>query len=313
MSTRWLFVSTLFWLFAPVVNTHGTSVHVPEGPLAIATSAVAATPPATSDNGCPSPALSRLTRHKVRAGETVESIANQYNLVPATLLGFNSTLRGRSMPVGREILIPPFNGIRVEVPRGSRWQDVAAAYGVRADVLFEVNGCQRQPQQVFVPGVDWSPGERPTEETYTGFARYPLPAAAPVALTYGWHQNSTTGQARFHSGIDLLAEPGTSVMTVDDGTIAFADGQGNYGNLVVVNHQGGRQTRYAHLDQVSVKVGQVVKAGDSLGTVGSTGRPDSDRTHLHFEVRYNSSAGWVARDPETHLKANPAAQLLRSN
>ena len=267
--------------------------------------------PAIAQEGCLQPTLSRLTRHKVAAGETLESVANQYNLIPATLINLNPGLRGGSLPVGKEILIPPFNGIRVQAPRGSSWQDLAASYGVRADVLYEINGCQAQPQLVFIPGASSPAGGRPTGDRFTGFPAYPLPSEATVALSYGWHQNPNTGQARFHSGIDLLADPGTSVLSVDSGTVAFADQQGSYGNLVVVNHQGGRQTRYAHLGRVSVATGQLVKAGDTLGIVGSTGRPETDSPHLHFEVRYYSSQGWVAQDPEPNLKAKPTARAAR--
>jgi lysostaphin len=72
------------------------------------------------------------------------------------------------------------------------------------------------------------------------------------------------------------------VQTVDAGTVAFASSQGNYGNLVVVNHQGGRQSRYAHLDSVGVTVGQKVKKGELLGTVGSTGKANFQQTASAF-------------------------------
>lgn len=255
-----------------------------------------------TEGACPPPVLSRLTPHQVAPGETLESIAAQYGLIPATLVRLNPSLQSGALPIGKEILIPPFNGARVEVPQGATWQDLADAYGVRADVLFELNGCQRQPQQVFVPGVNWAGSGQSAVDTYTGFARYPLATAAPVILNYGWQQNPNTGAAQFHSGIDLLAQEGSPVLSVDAGTVAFAGQQGSYGNLVVVNHPGGRQTRYAHLSQVSVRTGQQVQPGATLGRVGSTGNPDSDRSHLHFEVRYNSPQGWVAQDPEIHLK-----------
>ena len=172
-------------------------------------------------------------------------------------------------------------------------------------VIYQLNGSQQSPQQVVILGVNGSPGEPQRQDTYTDFAGYPLPSVAPVALSYGWHQNPNTGQATFHSGIDLLADVGTPVLSVDAGIVAFAGEQGGYGNLVVVNHQEGRQTRYAHLQRVSVKAGQQVKTGDTLGTVGATGSPDTDKPHLHFEVRYNSPQGWIAQDPELHLQPKP--------
>ena len=112
----------------------------------------------------------------------------------------------------------------------------------------------------------------------------------------------------FHHGLDLAANPGTPVLAVESGTVAFAGDRGTYGKLGVVNHQGGRQTRYAHLLEVNVTTGQEVKQGDTLGKVGSTGSPDIDKPHLHFEVRYNSPQGWIAQDPEPNLKSRPTAQ-----
>lgn len=246
--------------------------------------------------GCPEPALSRLTRHKVASGETLESIAQKYNLISATLLGMNPALRTGQVTVGSEIVIPPFNGIRIEVSPNQSWQQIAARYKVRADALFEANGCQPVSQFVFVPGVNWSPDAPPSTST-SQFPEYPLPTKATVAMGYGWQINPNTGQVFFHSGIDLLASTGTSVRAVAAGTVAFAGEQGSYGNFVVINHQQGRQTRYAHLQKVSVNTGQTVQPGQVLGTVGTTGEPTSQEPHLHFEVRYNSSLGWVAEEP----------------
>lgn len=246
--------------------------------------------------GCPQPALSRLTRHKVAPGETLDSIAQKYNLISATLIGINPALRTGQIAVGSEIIIPPFNGIRVEVPPNQSWQQIAAKYKVRADVLFEANGCQPVSQFVFVPGVNWSP-EAPSTSASSQFTEYPLPTKATVTMGYGWQINPNTSQVFFHSGVDLLAPTGTSVRAVGAGTVAFAGEQGSYGNLVVVNHQEGRQTRYAHLQKVSVSTGQRVQPGQVLGTVGITGNPTSAQPHLHFEVRYNSSLGWVAEEP----------------
>ncbi|MGB7441756.1 MAG: M23 family metallopeptidase [Coleofasciculaceae cyanobacterium] len=276
--------------------------------LWLAGSAIGAKANPNAENSCPQPILERLTKHKVVAGETLESIANQYNLIPATLLSLNPNLRGGAVSIGKEILVPPVNGILVRVPTGSSWKDVAQAYGVRADLLFELNGCQNQPQQVFLPGINWSAQGNAAADTYIGFAAYPLPSVAPTGLSYGWYHNSGSEQGIFHPGIDLLAEAGTPVLSVEVGTVAFASQQDVYGNLVVINHPGGRQTRYAHLNSLSVREGQQVQPGDALGVVGSTGAPDLEQPHLHFEVRYNSPLGWVAQDPELHFTNKPTAQ-----
>lgn len=296
-SRRWLLLlSTLLSLVPPV------AIQANPAPLSSNTSGRSVVSnPSNDSRACPQPVLSRLIRRKVAPGETLESIAQQYNLIPVTLMGMNPALREGKVTVGSEIVIPPYNGIRVEVPRGQTWQNVAATYKVRADVLFEVNGCQKAPKVVFVPGVNWSPG-RPVVPVPGELAGYPLPAVATVALGYGWQIQPTTGKVFFHSGMDLLAADGTSVRAAGAGTVAFAGSQGNYGNLVVVNHQKGRQSRYAHLKSVAVTTGKTVKQGELLGTVGSTGNPTLTQPHLHFEVRYASPLGWVAEDPVSLLK-----------
>jgi lysostaphin len=244
-------------------------------------------------------------------GETLESIAQRYNLIPATIIGMNPTLQNGTVAVGSVLQIPPYNGIVVEVPRGQTWRQVAAKYRVRADALFEVNGCQKDPRVVFVPGVNLS-SNRPTTQSAVldnvrsnsrvSLAGYPLPTVTTVGLPYGWQINPATGEVFFHSGVDLLAPVGTSVEALAPGIVAFAKEQGSYGKLVVINHSGGLQSRYAQLDSIKVTVGQQVKQGDVIGTVGTSGQPTSRQPHLHFEMRSSSSLGWVAEDPKRYLK-----------
>jgi murein DD-endopeptidase MepM/ murein hydrolase activator NlpD len=254
------------------------------------------------DNICPPPALSQVKRHRVATGETLDDLARQYNLVPTTLIRWNPGINSGTLPTGRELLIPPLNGIRIEVPRGATWKDLEAAYGVRADILFELNGCDRNPgNAAFIPGINWSSGGT-TAETYTGLRGYPLPQPATIGLPYGWRESSSNAPRRFHSGLDLLAPVGTPVLAADAGTIAFVGQQGNYGNLVIINHANNQQTRYAHLNQISVQVGQSVNSGTQIGTVGTTGQPDIPEPHVHFEVRFNTPLGWVAQDPAVHLR-----------
>ncbi|PSB23135.1 peptidase M23 [filamentous cyanobacterium CCP2] len=114
-------------------------------------------------------------------------------------------------------------------------------------------------------------------------------AGAPVTSEYGWRIHPIYGDERFHTGIDLGAASGTPVQAADGGTVVFADISGSmtsgYGQLVIIDHGNGRETWYAHLNNMNVQEGQQVAPGDVLGSVGSSG--GSTGPHLHFEVREN--------------------------
>jgi murein DD-endopeptidase MepM/ murein hydrolase activator NlpD len=257
---------------------------------------------------CPTaPALSRFRRHIVARGETLESIAQLYNLNPTTISSMNPAVKNGKVTVGSELQIAPYNGIVVEVPQGQTWRQIAAQYKIRADAMFEINGCQENPRVVFVPGMNGVPNRPvtapPTQTTPpTQLNGYPLPQPTTVALPYGWQIHPTTGEVFFHSGVDLLAPVGTSVQAIAPGIVAFASEQGSYGKLVIINHSGGLQSRYAHLESINVRVGQQVNQGDLLGTVGTSGQPAAKQSHLHFEVRSSSSLGWTAQDPKNYLQ-----------
>jgi len=254
---------------------------------------------------CPTSAIERFQRHKVTSGETLENIAQHYSLDPATIIAMNPALQTDKVAVGRELQIPPYDGIVVEIPRGQTWRQVAIQYKIRPDVLYEVNGCPKNPTVVFVPNRKRALNRISTESSTPSpskLAGYPLPEVVKEALPYGWQMNPNTGKVFFHSGVDLLAAKGTPVQAIGAGIVAFAGDQGSYGKLVIINHSGELQSRYAQLDSIKVSVGQQVKKGDLVGTVGTTGTPTSSQPSLHFEVRSSSSLGWVAQDPKSYLQ-----------
>ena len=256
---------------------------------------------AQSTSPCPQPVLSRLTRHRVAQGENLEAIAQRYSLLPATIMGLNPAAQGGTVSPGQELMIPPYNGIRVSVAPGQTWQQVAETHNSRADVLFEVNGCVTAvPPAVFVPGVNWFPGVRTasaeapvTQES--PLQGYPLPERSQVIVNYGWQPDPAQDKLVFNTGVALASPASTPVLAVGPGTVAFAGADPVYGNLVVVNHAQGLQTRYANLAGLEVRVGQTVNQGDRLGPVAPhNGDPDS---FVFFEVRLNSTMGWVAQNP----------------
>lgn len=279
--------------------------------------AAAQSPPAPgppSSNRCPPAVLSQLRKHPVRSGETLASIAQQYGLSTATLQGMNPRVRYGAAIAGMTIVVPPYNGILVAVPAGQTLKAVAETYRISLDVLFEVNGCQLAPKVAFVPGITWSPRVnsgpsgiaplRPVDPSAQSARQvstrdvYPLPQSAPILGTYGWRINSDTRKLQFYSGVDLQVAAGTPVYAASSGTVIFAGERGPSGQLVIIRHTQGKETRYGRLSNLKVKVGQQIPSGHTLGEVEAAAP-----AQLRFEVRYRSSLGWVAHDPQPYLQS----------
>lgn len=105
-----------------------------------------------------------------------------------------------------------------------------------------------------------------------------------ISSGFGTRVDPLTHQHATHAGIDLPATTGTGVRAAFDGVVSRADPDaGGYGQLVVIDHGDGTETRYAHLSAIDVRPGQKVTQGETLGAVGSSGR--STGPHLHFELR----------------------------
>jgi murein DD-endopeptidase MepM/ murein hydrolase activator NlpD len=136
-----------------------------------------------------------------------------------------------------------------------------------------------------------------------------LPLAGGVSSSFGWRADPFTGESRFHRGLDLRAAYGTEVPAAADGTVVFAGERGTYGTLVVLRHDSGVETRYAHLSAAAVREGDRVEAGTPIGRVGSSGR--SAAPHLHFEVLVNGErvdpAEWAGRVGRGPLKSDDGA------
>ena len=114
------------------------------------------------------------------------------------------------------------------------------------------------------------------------------PAHGWLSSPMGYRTDPVNGeQGDFHPGLDIAGDRGQPVYATAAGHVTFASGHGNYGNLIVIDHGYGLETRYGHLQAFSVRKGEQVKRGDVIGRVGSTGRATG--SHLHYEVLANGT------------------------
>jgi murein DD-endopeptidase MepM/ murein hydrolase activator NlpD len=107
-----------------------------------------------------------------------------------------------------------------------------------------------------------------------------------LSSTMGWRKDPITGNADYHSGLDIAGERGQPVFATATGTVTLVGYRGAYGNLVIIDHGFGLESRYGHLSAFDVRVGDQVKRGDVIGRVGRTGRATG--YHLHYEVLANN-------------------------
>lgn len=125
----------------------------------------------------------------------------------------------------------------------------------------------------------------PTTIDKNGWAK---PMSGRLTSKFGMRKHPISGAMKMHNGVDLAAPSGTPVYAARDGKVTFAGSAGRGGNVVKIQHDGGYMTVYMHLSSYSCKVGDTVKAGQSVMKCGNTG--GSTGAHLHFEVRLNGTA-----------------------
>lgn len=129
-----------------------------------------------------------------------------------------------------------------------------------------------------------------------GSMKWPTPGYTRISSPYGMRIHPIYKVKKMHTGIDIDAPAGATIVAANSGKVIMAGWNGGYGNCVIVDHGGGLATLYAHQSKILVKVGDRVERGGTIGKVGSTGL--STGPHLHFEVRKNGStvnprAGYV--------------------
>lgn len=184
---------------------------------------------------------------------------------------------------------------------------IGKAYDVPFEEVARLNGIRdasqiRVGQRIFIPGAARqlpveiiTPVEPPTVARNATESEEPfgLVLLAPVNGTI----NSGFGQrgASFHDGIDIAAPEGSAIRAVEQGEVIYSDQLRGYGNIVIIRHEGGIVSVYAHNQTNLVREGQRVARGEEIAKVGSTGRVTGP--HLHFEIRKNNTA----QDPMHYL------------
>ena len=164
-------------------------------------------------------------------------------------------------------------------------------YGWMAEDAAETAAGEEDTSAGAVPAAFYAAEDLPEgvrmEQAVLGFAyTSPLPGAE-VSSEFGYREHPVQGEERFHYGVDLAAESGSPIACFADGSVTAVGESNSYGKYLIVAHEGGYATLYAHCSAVTVSSGSTVKRGQEIAKVGDTGLATGP--HLHFEVHDGGS------------------------
>lgn len=215
--------------------------------------------------------LPASTYHVVSRGDTLYSISRQYNVNIADLKRINNLSYPYTLAVGQKVMLA-----------GSA-HSLSTTASPSPKRKYTARAAPRKT------------ASRPARSSYTVVqkrsSKFSWPVRGTIVSKFG-----TIGKGRANDGINIKAARGTAVKAADAGTVAYAGNElKGFGNLILVRHNDGWITAYAHNDRLLVKKGQKVRRGEKIATVGATGGVNSPQ--LHFEIR----AGKKAVNPVAYL------------
>ncbi|MCX6795220.1 MAG: peptidoglycan DD-metalloendopeptidase family protein [Candidatus Falkowbacteria bacterium] len=269
----------------------------------------------TNINSAPTPETQKRTSviyYTIKNGETISAIARSFGLSVNTILWANNLGPNSLIKPDNQLMILPQNGVLYTVVKGDTVGRIARKYDIsEADLTASNNlgGNISIGQKIIIPGgrrlvESTAPTQTPKTNSYTGISVIKDLVKAPVSKVSGggtmlWPtvgHRITQYYSWRHTAVDIANKVGTPLYAAADGVVEFAGWSTGYGNNVVINHGGGKKTRYAHASKLFVTVGQEVERGENIAAMGSTGW--STGPHIHFEVMING----VKYNPLNYIK-----------
>lgn len=227
---------------------------------------------------------STISIYVVREGDTLSGIGEMFDVSVNTIIWGNDLKRGAPLKVGQTLTILPVTGVKYTVKKGDTLESIAKKLHGDAAEIASFNGVDTASlavgDEIIVPNGEIQVAAAPAQKSaakaaqYTGYYIRPLSGGVRSQGVHGYN------------GVDIAAPVGTPIMASASGEVIVAKGSGwngGYGEYVVIRHENGTQTLYAHASEVIVGIGERVVQGQIIAYVGSTGR--STGAHLHFEIR----------------------------
>jgi len=217
--------------------------------------------------------------YRVKKSDTIFSISSILNLSYDTIVSLNGLEHPDDLQEGEILLIPNSPGIYVpRAPLTGLEEMVSLRTDKGVGLFISRNG--EKTAYNYLSGSSFSGKER--SFFLRTLFRKPLTDTI-VTSPYGYRIHPILGNRHFHTGIDYRASVGTNVHASEEGVVSGTGQLGNYGLYIIIDHDGGYQTVYSHLNRVNVRIKDRVQSGQVIAETGDTGI--STGPHLHFEIR----------------------------
>lgn len=230
---------------------------------------------------------SEISIYVVREGDTLSQIAEMFGVSVNTIVWANDLSSPKAIHEGQTLVILPVSGVRHTVAQGETAESIAKKYKGDVKEIVQYNGLESDAKLAAGDVLIIPDGEAPqptrsaaagrpkiSQVSYDGYYLRPIQGGTKTQGLHGYN------------GVDLATYAGAPIFAAADGEVIVSrtsNWNGGYGKYVVIAHQNGTQTLYAHNRENIVFVGQKAVQGQVIGYVGSTGR--SSGPHVHFEVR----------------------------
>ncbi len=225
--------------------------------------------------------------YTVRPGDALSQVAEMFGVTSNTIMWANDISKSTGIQPGDTLVILPIAGVRHIVKSGDSISTIAKKYEGNAEEILSYNQLASASDisigdTLIIPGGELhsaqakAPSKGNQKSGVSGGAGFSHPAPGSVK----------TQSIHGYNGVDLAGSMGSTIRAAASGEVIVAKGSGwngGYGNYIVVKHNNGTQTLYAHLSSLNVGVGDYVEQAQTIGGMGNTGK--STGTHLHFEVR----------------------------
>ena len=232
--------------------------------------------------------------HEVKKNENATGIAQKYSIRIGTLIAYNNLQDASKLSIGQKLKIPNIDGIPYTIKQGDTISSIAEKNNININKILDVNDIIDDKlilagNIIFLPGAKMNPDDLSRAIGIKPAKLMIRPVPGKITSNYGMREDPFkpgSGRRIFHRGIDYSGKIGEPVKAALNGT-AQRRVDSVLGNHIIINHDGGYSTIYAHLSDYSVKSGEKVKQGQEIGKIGASGIATG--SHLHFEVRLNGS------------------------